>query len=300
LLARRQLITGLGAVALGLRTRPASSKPAPRDFTYAEQVLEVPGEKLARRCLLLVPTDKRPLPGLVVLLHGLGETTSEEVGIRAWADRYGLLEAARRLVLFSPLRSDTKPVLVTDERCAAIEGELAARPFRGFAVACPFTPNVFRQPSGQEALDRYAGWLTDGVLPEIRRRIALPAGGVCIDGVSLGGFISLEVFLRRPEAFRAVGGLQAAVGENLAEVYARRFRSALDQVGPRRVRIATSTWDNERKASERLRARLVAHDVPVTYSVSRGGHDQRFLREVGTLELMLYYDRVLSYGSAAP
>src|SRR5262245_25359826 len=54
---------------------------------------------LARRAVVLVPRD---LPAgtrvpLLILLHGLGETTNEEAGVRAWIDRYGLLRCHTRL-----------------------------------------------------------------------------------------------------------------------------------------------------------------------------------------------------------
>jgi len=301
ILGRRRLLRGLGAIAAG-STAPAARAAGgpPHDFSFEEQELEVPGERLARRVLLLVPPGPASVRGLVVLFHGLGETVSERVGIRAWLDRYGLLPAARRLCGALPLRpeAEVKSPLLTEERVTELEAKLAARPFAGFAVACPFTPNVFRQPSTAQALDRYATWLADGVLPEIRRRLALPAGprSIGVDGVSLGGYVSLEVFLRRPEMFGAVGALQAAVGPNLVPSYAARFRQAFDRVGTRPLRIASSTWDNERKASEELVARLRKAGVPTTVDISPGGHDQRFLSEVGTLELLYHYDRVLPPG----
>jgi enterochelin esterase-like enzyme len=135
----------------------------------------------------------------------------------------------------------------------------------------------------------------DGVLPEVRKSLQLPDGpsAIGVDGVSLGGYVSLEVFLRRPEAFGAVGALQAAIGANLTDYYAQRFKHALERVGRRPLRIATSAWDNERAASVAFAQRLRAHEVPVTFASSPGGHDQGFLREVGSLELLYYYDRTL-------
>jgi hypothetical protein len=270
---------------------------APLPLLYGERELEVPGEPLARRCLLLVPSAPEATRRLVVLFHGLAETSSESVGIRAWADRYGLVAAASRLA-HPPLEATvSKPIFLTDGRAAELNQALATEPYRGVAVACPYTPNVFRQPSTPAALDSYTEWLVDGVLPEIRKILPLGDGATTIgvDGVSLGGYVSLEVFLRRPEAFGAVGALQAAVGANLTDYYAQRFKQAFERVGRRPLRIATSAWDNERSVSERLCARLRAHDVPVTYASSPGGHDQGFLREVGSLELLFYYDRTFAH-----
>jgi acetyl esterase/lipase len=291
---------GLGALASTLPVLHSQAGPLP--LTFGERELEVPGEKLARRCLLLVPAAPEATRRVVVLFHGLAETSSEAVGIRAWADRYGLVAAAARLQNPPVARTVTQPVLLTDARLGELNRALAADPYRGLAVACPYTPNVFRQPSTPLALDRYSAWLADGLLPEIRKILPLVEGpsAVAVDGVSLGGYVSLEVFLRRPEVFGAVGALQAAIGDNLADYYATRFKAALERVGPRPLRIATTAWDKERPTSEHLAARLRAHGVPVTLDTSPGGHDQGFLREAGSLELLYYYDRTLPRSAGKP
>jgi len=297
---RRRFLVGVGALA---STLPAPDTQAgPLALTFGERELEVPGEKLARRCLLLVPSAPEATRRVVVLFHGLAETSSEAVGIRAWADRYGLVAAAARLANPPVGRTVTQPVLLTDARLGELNRGLAEEPYGGIAVACPYTPNVFRQPSTPLALDRYSAWIADGLLPELRKILPLPDGpsAIGIDGVSLGGYVSLEVFLRRPDAFGAVGALQAAIGENLTDYYATRFKAALDRVGPRPLRIATTAWDKERPTSERLASRLRAHDVPVTLASSPGGHDQGFLREAGSLELLYYYDRTLPRAPGKP
>ncbi|HEX5101833.1 MAG TPA: hypothetical protein VFV94_20125, partial [Polyangiaceae bacterium] len=77
---RRRLLVALGALGSGLAAEDAAALPAPATTLgeFEEQELEVPGERLARRCLLLVPRSgaKRVL----VLFHGLGETTGEAIG----------------------------------------------------------------------------------------------------------------------------------------------------------------------------------------------------------------------------
>jgi hypothetical protein len=296
MLNRRRVLLGLGTFASGLGATGARAAAPP--VTYSERLLEVPGERLARRCLLLVPSTPEAVRRVVVLFHGLAETSSEPVGIRAWADRYGLVEAASRLANPPVTRTVSMPVLLTDERLAELNGALANEPFHGLAVACPFTPNVFRQPSTPAALDSYADWIADGVLPELRKALTLPSGAsaIGVDGVSLGGFVSLEVFLRRPEAFGSVGALQAAIGEGQCDAYATRFERAFARVGPRPLRIATSAWDPERPTSERLAKRLRARGITLTLAAPPGGHDQGFLRESGSLELLYYYDRMLPRG----
>jgi hypothetical protein len=271
---------------------------APADLE--EHELEVPGEPLARRCLVLLPRAE-PRPGrLLVLFHGLGETSSEALGIRAFADRYGLVQADRRLRRPPVGRTLKDAVFLTDERIAALNAELARDPYRGLALVCPFTPNVFRQPSTAGALDRYSAWVVDKLLPVVRRTFGVPEGpsNTGVDGVSLGGFVSLEVFLRRPEAFGAAGTMQGAFGQPLADGYARRIAEALGRVGPRPLRVASSSGDKGRPASERLCAKLRERGVSPVYSLTPGPHDQRWLREVGSLDLLFHYDRALPRGAA--
>ncbi len=291
---RRRLLFALGTLVSGVSPSLARAGAPDAGSPFQERLLEIPGEKLARRCLLLVPRASE-VGRVLVLFHGLGETTSESLGIRAWADRYGLLSSARRLGTPPVVRTLKDVVLLTDGRLAELNRELASEPFRGLAIACPFTPNVFRQPSTAQALDRYAAWVADALLPQVRRELglALDAGSVAVDGVSLGGYVSLEVFLRRPELFAAAGATQGAFGTNLADAYADRIERAFARVGPRPLRIATSEWDGKRSASERLVAKLAARGVRATLALSPGGHDQRFLREVGSLELLHHYDRTL-------
>ena len=296
---RRRIL--LAAALLGLGA-PGRALAADSVNELEEHEIDVPGERLASRCLVLVPRGA-PVAGrrLLVLCHGLGETSSEGLGIRAFADRYGLLRSFERLRA-PPVARVLKDVkFLTDGRLAELNAELGRRPFQGFVIACPFTPNVFKQPSTEGALTRYAAWLADGVLPIVRRTFGVADGpeAVALDGVSLGGYVSLEVFLRRPELFGAIGCMQGAFGVPLADQYAARFAEVLDRVGKRSLRIATSTGDGGRAASERLAKKLNQRGIAHTFSLSTGPHDQRWLREVGTLELLLHYDRALPLAARA-
>jgi hypothetical protein len=181
-LDRRSLVLVLGSLTLPVSTL------AQGESELEEHVIEVPGERLASRCLLVTPRAPSGTERLLVLCHGLGQTSVEETGIRAWVDRYGLASAYRRL----------------------------------------------RTP---------------------------PVAG--------------------------------ALGLGLADAYAARFERAFAEVGKRPLRIATSAWDNGRKASERLAERLAERGIDAELSLPPGPHDQRWLREVGSLELLFDCDRLL-------
>jgi pimeloyl-ACP methyl ester carboxylesterase len=278
----------MAAASLGL---PSPARAAACDV-FDARTLEIPGERLARRCRLLVPRDGSTPRRVLVLLHGLGETKSEALGIGAWSERYGLCEAHARLRRPPVRRLLEDAVYLTDARLQELDRELEREPFRGLAVACPFTPNVFRAGPTAQVLDRYAAWLVEQVVPELERELGVRAPAVGLDGVSLGGYVALEVFLRRPEAFASVGSLQAAIRPDAAEAYAARFSRAFAE-RRKPVRVATSGWDSGRAANEKLVACLAKRNIPATLSVPPGPHDQRFLREAGTLELLLWHDRAL-------
>src|SRR5690606_11661229 len=119
---------------------------------------------------------------LLILLHGLGETGDARLGAYAWLEKYGLGSA------WQPLK---RPPLVplgrrgdwTPERLAEVNAELAARPFRGFAMACPFMPKL----KGHAEMDAYAAWLTAALLPRVRReaRVFADPARTYLCGVSL-------------------------------------------------------------------------------------------------------------------
>src|SRR5439155_5377393 len=105
-LTRRQCLSWLALSSLGIgsvaraATQPESSKDAAPPDELEMKELDLGGTSRApHRARVFVPKVRRAderFP-LLVLLHGLAETESEALGVRAWGDRYGLLSADRRL-----------------------------------------------------------------------------------------------------------------------------------------------------------------------------------------------------------
>jgi enterochelin esterase-like enzyme len=256
--------------------------------------------EVARRALVLVP---RGLPegkraSVLVLLHGLGETSSDALGVHAWVDRYGLLTSHARLshppVAMEKARGD-----LTAERASAIDDELRARSFDGRIVfVCPFVPNLSRLPEPERALDRFASFIADVLLPKVRAETPADraASRTGIDGCSLGGRVALEVFVQKPELFGVWGGVQAALGEASAGLWADRIAEALRTAGPRRLHVETSRGDPFRAANVALARELGRRGVAHDFAILPGPHDQPWLREVGTLEMLLWHDRALQGG----
>ena len=105
--------------------------------------------------------------------------------------------------------------------------------------------------------------------------------------------MGLEVFVRRPATFGAWGGVQSALGQGVAASMPRN-ESRPPSIGgaapaahrnePRR-----SLLRGQPALSHELEKKGIAHDL----TVLPGPHDQPWLREAGTLEMLLWQDRAL-------
>ncbi len=282
------------SLALALAAKRAG---AAEPMLAARQLTLTNAGRFGQKCLLLRPTrvpESVALP-LLVLFHGLGETESEALGIHAWFDRYGLPQAYQRLCAPPVLRTLPQQRYLSDERLQEINQELSATPLPDVALVCPFTPNVLGKSPSSPVLDGYAKYIEQVVLPAVRAATPIQDGSahLGLDGVSLGGYVALEVFSRKPELFGVVGSMQGAFGAQLAEVYARRIAEASSKFGPRRVHVTTSSFDPFRDAAQRLAQRLGERGVNTTLTLAAGPHDQTFLREAGSLEMLLFQARAL-------
>jgi enterochelin esterase-like enzyme len=259
--------------------------------------LRVDGDRaLGRRFVLLVPRQQPPGAGLpmLVLLHGLAETRDERLGAHAWVERYGLLEADARL-RHPPVARTSRRGDFPEERVAAVNAALAARPYGGLVLCCPYTPNVWKAARPAAALDGYTRWLAEVVLPRARAESGASAGAAAtgLDGCSLGGYVGLQVFLRRPDLFGTWGGVQSALSSGAAAGYAARLQRVVKEQGPRPLHLLTSSRDPFRAANQRLADELGRHGVPHQLRVLPGPHDQPWLRESGTLEMLLWHSQHL-------
>jgi enterochelin esterase-like enzyme len=255
--------------------------------------------EVGRRFTLCVPTalaagERVPL---LVLLHGLAETVDERLGAYAWLEKYGLGAAYDRLRR-PPISRLSARAYWTDARLTEVNADLAARPFRGMVIACPFTPNPNRAANAPAVIEDFGRWIVESLLPRARAEAPVLEGAehTAIDGCSLGGWIGLEVFLRRPEAFGAWGGVQSAIGEATAARYADRIVEAIAKVGPRAIHVESSSLDPFRAANEALGAALARKKIPRELRVLPGPHDQPWLREAGTIEMLHWHDRRVRAG----
>ena len=286
---RRAFLAAATALLVSERARAASHWEL-RDLT-------VSGDRtIGQRFTLLVPkhVGDRKVP-LLVALHGLGETHDQRLGAHAWVDRYGLGSCYDRLVTPPIARADDKARYWTDARLAEVNAMLRDQPFRGLAVACPFTPNVYKAPQGRTAtLDAYADWLTDEVIPRARKEanVYTDSAHTYLDGCSLGGYVGIEVFLRKPTHFIAWGSVQGALGAHREQRDADRLAEVVKTHGKRHIHVETSTADAFREVNETFSKALTKKGVLHDFVMPPGPHNQPFLRDSGTLEMLLWHDRL--------
>ena len=289
LFLRRALLGWCGAALLAREARADDGYDAEEDLRNLK-LLDITDD--GHRLTLVLPRYLEPtqqIP-LVVLLHGLGETGDPRAGAYAWVERYGLGNSWQRLKRPPITRTSTRGEW-TDARLGEVNDQLAARPFRGFAMVCPHMPN----PKSAGEVDAYAQWIGGGLLSRVRKeaaQIATDAERTYLCGVSLGGYVSLEVLSRVPQAFGAWAGVQTAIGTFAAPGYAEKIAKGFGEKRP--LYLLTSSQDHWRTSSEALLAAFQAKKLKVDYRVVPGPHDQPWLREAGTIEALLWLDRVRS------
>jgi len=218
-----------------------------------------------------------------------------EVGARGWVDDYDLGRAISRLRSPPLMREDFRG-FVDDARLERINASLAARPFRGIIVVCPWVPDILssrERPSLDAALP-FGTFVVDQLLPRVLAET--PAlqerTAIGIDGVSLGGRASLAVGFAHADRFGAVGTLQAAVYDSESGAIALRARAALAN-GALHIRLLTSDRDPFAGAIGQLHSALDEGRIEHEYLVIPGPHDYAFNRGPGGIEMLLWHDRVL-------
>ena len=276
---------------------PASSAPAlPSPRVDTRRIDFEPTSDGPEAAVLVVPGWGAPgerFPVLVAL-HGQGEARKGlEAGAWGWVRDYGLDRAMARL-REPPLTAEDFQGFFDPKRLERINASLAARPFRGLVVACPYTPDLLVVKSLNNA-KVFGAFVTQQLLPRVVAEapaLAEPAA-TGIDGVSLGGRVALLVGLARAERFGAVGSMQAAVQLAEAPELSRRAARAMEMTPGLRLRLLSSDHDFYRGEIWALHGELTWAKVAHEHLVVPGPHDYPFNRGPGAIEMLLWHDRVL-------
>jgi hypothetical protein len=281
---RRALLSLPAVLTLSERAHAESLESAELEL----HELNLPEDKAFGRYLLAVPRSLPPRPRLLVLLHGLGETVEQRMGARAFAERYGLLGAVARLAHPPVQRGLPNVDYFGRGRLEELNVGLAARPHVCPVLLCPFTPNPYKA-GGEGLVTRFGRFVTGPLKSAVEARVGVtfPPARCMVSGVSLGGYLALELFLKSPEHYGAVGTAQGAFGPQQAARYASSVAAAVERVGPRRVEVLTSTGDPYRASNEAFHRHLLRLGQDSRLRVSPGPHDQRWLRESGVIEMLL-------------
>jgi enterochelin esterase-like enzyme len=248
------------------------------------------------RAVVVVPSWTKPEEKLPVLvtLHGRGEAAKGPVdGVMGWPRDYALLRAIQRIC--APPLTDTDYEGFSDpKRLADTNKELEARPFKGIVVVCPYLPDVDLGKPGP--IKDYGKYLLETVMGRVRKELPVltaPAS-TGIDGVSLGGAVALRVGLGSPEAFGAVGTLQAAIRYDQVAEYTDLAKAARTKNPALKLRLLTSKDDYFRDVIMKTSASWRAAGIEHEYVEVPGPHDYPFNRGPGAIEMLHWHDRVLA------
>jgi len=294
---KRRALLASGLLAALSRPAPATAAKLLESEELSLSELSLKGDPAFGRALLAAPREPVPEAGLLVLLHGLGETTDQEVGAHAFAERYGLLSAVRRLTHPPLSRTEARVDYFGAGRLEQLNTELGQRPYHPPVLVCPFTPNPYK-PGGNQVLTRFMRFVSFELRAAVEQQLGLtlPPSRCAIAGVSLGGFLALEILLQGPDRYCGIVTVQAAFGPNQAVRYAASLAKAAERASAKRIEVVTSSLDPYRRSNEQLHRQLLQRNQPSRLRVSPGPHDQRWLNESGTIEMLLAARDVLGAG----
>jgi pimeloyl-ACP methyl ester carboxylesterase len=241
-----------------------------------------------------VPTASQAKWPVLLLIHGLGEAKEgPESGAYAWLNRYGAGSTYQRLS-HPPLAAIEKRKDLTTHRAQQLSASLNMNPFRPMVLVCPYLPYI---GSSTKLIENYSKFVFQELFPKVYQTLPhasrLPKN-TGLDGCSYGAWIAMELFARKSKQFATLGVVQPALNESKLDAYVTMLASAHSSKSLQRVHIESSKYDVYKGRSQKLAEKLKAKGVPFDLTIPPCSHDQIFLRDVGTLEMMLWHNRNLS------
>ncbi len=244
--------------------------------------------------VVTVPETKKRLPVLIAL-HGQTEAFKPPArGARGWLDDYALTKALARVKAPPLTRADLLRIAPQD-RIAELNAALEKQPYEGLIVVTPFTPDILQGEKEMSAAIPFGRFVVETLIPRIYAdtpALGTPAT-TGIDGVSLGGRVSLLVGLAHPEHFGVVAALQPAIYPHELDELTRRVREARKANAAFRLRLLTSDGDFYRGTVGAFAKQLDRASLAHRHDVVAGPHSYAFNRGPGAYEMLLFHDRAL-------
>jgi hypothetical protein len=274
---------------------PDAATPAPRGAVRMLEWDFEPSRGGPARAVVLVPAWGAPDERFPVLiaLHGHGETVKPpREGAMGWPRDYALTRAYGRLAA-PPITNEDLEGFGEKEQIKRINEALAARPFGGVIAVCPYMPDLDLE--APDPIRAYGRFLIETLLPRVRAETPAMTGPAAtgIDGVSQGGAVALRVAFANPQAFGALGTLQAAVNAAQARELTEAARAARAKNPKLKLRLLTSDGDYFRAALQAVDRAWKENGVEHEYLEVPGPHNYAFNRGPGAVEMLLWHDRVL-------
>lgn len=282
---------------------PAPTAPRPREgpWSATEKTWRFDDTPAGRIDVVVTVPDTRVRLPVLIALHGQTEAFKPpERGARGWLDDYALTEALARVQAPPLTRADLLRI-APQKRIAELNAALKKQPYEGLIVVTPFTPDILQGEKEMSAAIPFGRFVVETLIPRIYAdtpALGTPAS-TGIDGVSLGGRVSLLVGLAHPEHFGVVAALQPAIYPHELDELTRRIRKAREAQPSLRLRLLTSDGDFYRGTVGALSAKLERASIDHRHDVVTGPHSYAFNRGPGAYEMLLFHDRALR-GQSAP
>jgi iron(III)-salmochelin esterase len=245
---------------------------------------------MEEQALLLVPKEPTSAP-LLVAFHGYGESRHGlEFGARGWRDQYEMDRVHGRLLTPPLLLADSKH-LETLERLEAINDSLQKNRYQGLVIACPYTPNLpDKSPRGAE---EFSDFVSKQLLPAVQKEAGCLSdrASTGINGVSMGGRLSLFLGFAHPEIFGVIGSMQTAMKKNEAPLFVGLAKKAYKKA-PFLLRLVSSEDDPFLEAMSEFHTQLTTEKIPHEFYVTPGPHDYIWNQGPGSIEMMVWHERV--------
>ncbi len=288
--------------------RPASSPPSepviekisgyktPAEYFIVPSRHHAPGT-----VVVTLPEDYPRQPHkrypLVIAFGGAGECAREpRNGSLAWMHYYKTDEAVAALGSNRLEKRDFRE-LVDRPQLEEFNRRLNEKPYAGVILVCPASPllSIGVGPEHPE----YEAFIMEDLIPALKKKYRVAAGGIGVDGVSMGGSRSMYYGFKYPEIFASIGSVQGAFGPYL-DIYRDLIANNREMLKERAIQLVTSDKDGMAPSVAKMHELLSSQGIPHRYLVLTGPHDYIFNQGPGSIALLVFHNEALKSAPGGP